>query len=108
MLVEPADTVVLLPAQTRYEQRGGATETSTERRIYFSPEIPGRRVGESRAEWQIMMELAERVHPERRDEIHFSSAGAIRAEIAQAVPAYDGIQHLTKKGDAIQWGGPIL
>src|SRR5262249_5900140 len=39
MLVDPADTVVLLPAQTRYEQRGGGTETSTERRIIFSPEI---------------------------------------------------------------------
>src|SRR5207302_3784773 len=28
MLVEPSDTVVLLPAQTRYEQSGGGTETS--------------------------------------------------------------------------------
>ena len=37
MLVEPAGVVVLLPAQTRYEQRGGGTETSTERRIYYSP-----------------------------------------------------------------------
>jgi len=30
MLVEPAETVILLPAQTRYEQRGGGTITSTE------------------------------------------------------------------------------
>ena len=43
MLVEPADTVVLLPAQTRYEMRGGVTETSTERRVIFSPEILGPR-----------------------------------------------------------------
>ncbi|MBZ0254188.1 MAG: molybdopterin-dependent oxidoreductase, partial [Candidatus Methylomirabilis sp.] len=49
MLAEPAETVLLLPAMTRYEQPGGGTETSTERRIYFSPEIPGRRIGEARA-----------------------------------------------------------
>ncbi len=44
MLVD-GETVVLLPAATRYEQRDGGTETTTERRIAFSPEIgrPGRR-----------------------------------------------------------------
>lgn len=108
MLVEPADTVVILPAQTRYEQRGGGTETSTERRIYFSPEIPGRRIGESRPEWEVLMQVAERVSPERRHLIHCEDAAAIRAEIAKVVPFYAGIQHLTKKGDAVQWGGPRL
>jgi len=44
MLVEPSDTVLLLPAATRYETPGGVTETSTERRIIYSPEIPGRRI----------------------------------------------------------------
>jgi molybdopterin-dependent oxidoreductase alpha subunit len=108
MLVEPADTVVILPAQTRYEQRGGGTETSTERRIYFSPEIRGRRIGESMAEWEILMRLAQRVHPDRGRMITFPNAEEIRAEIAQAVPSYDGIQGLRKKGDALQWGGPML
>ncbi|OGF56502.1 MAG: formate dehydrogenase [Candidatus Fraserbacteria bacterium RBG_16_55_9] len=108
MLVDPADTVVLLPARTRYEQRGGGTETTTERYIIFSPEIPGRRVGESKSEWEIFMELAERVHPERKHLIHFEDTKSIRAEIAKAVPFYDGIQHLTKKRDAVQWGGPRL
>src|SRR6267378_6745601 len=64
MLVDPADTVVLLPAQTRYEQRGGGTETSTERRIYFSPEIPGPRVGDSLPEWETPMRIAECARPE--------------------------------------------
>ena len=108
MLVEPAETVVLLPAATRYEQRGGGTETSTERRIYFSPEIPGRRIGEARAEFDIFMELAKRVWPDRARLMHFDDSQAIRDEIAWAVPAYDGIQHLRKKGDAVQWGGPRL
>jgi anaerobic selenocysteine-containing dehydrogenase len=100
--------VVLLPAQTRYEQRGGGTETSTERYILFSPEIPGRRVGESRPEWEILMELAKRVSPDRSRLIHFDSAEAVRMEIAKHVPFYEGIQKLRKKGEAVQWGGRIL
>lgn len=108
MLAETAGTVVLLPARTRYEQRGGGTSTSTERRIYFSPEINGRRIGESRAEFDIFMELAQRVHPERASLMHFEDGQAIRDEIAKVVPLYDGIQHLTKKGDALQWGGERL
>ena len=51
MLVEGAGDVLLLPATTRYESPGGGTETSTERRIIFSPEIPGRRIGSARPEW---------------------------------------------------------
>src|SRR5262249_55874577 len=45
MLLPPKDSVILLPCTTRYESPGGGTETSTERRIIFSPEVPGRRVG---------------------------------------------------------------
>jgi molybdopterin-dependent oxidoreductase alpha subunit len=108
MLIDPAETVILLPARTRYEQRGGGTETSTERYIIFNPEIDGRRVGESRSEWEILMEVAERTRPERQHLIHFDDAQEIREEIARAVPFYDGIQSLTKKGDAVQWGGPRL
>ncbi len=108
MLADPAGTVVLLPAQTRYEQRGGGTETSTERRIYFSPEIPGRRIGESRAEFDIFMDLAQRVSPEKAHLVRFEDGQAMRDEIARVVPFYDGIQGLRAKGDAIQWGGPRL
>lgn len=108
MLVEPADTVVLLPATTRYEQPGGGTETTTERRIYFSPEIPGRRIGEARSEWEVLTEVAARVRPDEADRIRFEDARAVRREIAEAVPFYDGIQHLEKAGDQVQWGGPRL
>ena len=108
MLLDPAETVILLPAQTRYEQKGGGTETSTERMIYFSPEIAGRRIGEAKAEWEIFMELAEQVYPQRCAQIHFESAPQIRHEIAKAVPFYAGIQFLKKKGDAVQWGGRRL
>ncbi len=108
MFVEPLDTVVLLPATTRYEQPGGGTETSTERRIYFSPEIPGRRIAEARTEWQVLLELAARIDPERAGRLTLDDARAVRGDIARAVPFYDGIQRLRHKGEAIQWGGPLL
>jgi len=108
MFVEPADTVVLLPATTRYEQPGGGTETSTERRIYFSPEIPGPRIAEARAEFDVLVDLAHRVDPTRARALGIEDAAAIRRDIARAVPFYDGIQDLRGAGDAIQWGGPLL
>lgn len=108
MLVDPAYAVLLFPAQTRYEQRGGGTQTSTERRVYFSPEIPGRRIGEARAEWEIFMEVAAQVRPDDAPTILVEDAKAIRDEIARAIPAYDGIQRLRKKGDMFQYGGPRL
>ncbi len=108
MLLEPAGEVLLLPARTRYEQEGGGTETTTERYILFNPEIPGRRVGESRSEWEILMEVAKSAWPERASPIEFKDATAIRAEIARAVPFYAGIEKLAKKGDAVQWGGRRL
>ncbi len=108
MLVEPADTVVLLPAATRYEMPGGVTETTTERRVILSPEIPGPRVGEARPEWEVFLELARRVKPELADRLVFKDTAEIRAEIARCIPAYDGIQHLRRAGDSFQYGGPLL
>ncbi len=108
MLLDPADAVLLLPACTRYEQRGGGTETTTERRIAYSPEIQGPRVGEARAEWEIFCDLARRVDPERAHLADFADADAVRREIADVVPAYRGIETLTRTGDAVQWGGTRL
>jgi predicted molibdopterin-dependent oxidoreductase YjgC len=111
MLLEPGEEdggVLLLPATTRYEQPGGGTETTTERRIVFSPEIPGRRIGAARSEWQVLQDLVARVDPTRGTRMRFADAAAIRAEIAQAVPDYAGIEGLARKGDQVQWGGPRL
>ncbi|WP_298914825.1 FdhF/YdeP family oxidoreductase [uncultured Nostoc sp.] len=108
MLVEPADTVVLLPATTRYEIPGGVTETNTERRVIFSPEIPGPRIGEARPEWEVFLELARRVKPDLADKLAFADTAAIRQEIAQVVPLYAGIQHLQQAGDQFQYGGSHL
>jgi molybdopterin-dependent oxidoreductase alpha subunit len=107
MLLDPGDAVLLLPAKTRYEQDDGGTETITERRVVFSPELP-RAVGQARAEWKILRELAFAVDPDRAKMLGCETGEAIRAEIAQVVPMYDGIQHLRQSGDAFQYGGPHL
>jgi molybdopterin-dependent oxidoreductase alpha subunit len=106
MLV-PGDDVLLLPVCTRYEQEGGGTETTTERRIAFSPEIP-RRVGEARSEWRLFADVAMRVRPELAPAFRWPDNRALRAEIARVVPAYAGIEHLADTGDAVQWGGRHL
>ena len=108
MLVDPGEDVVLLPAATRYEQRDGGTETTTERRIIFSPEIPGSRPGEVRSEWEIFVDLARHVDPERAHLVTFDSGQAIRDEIARVVPLYSGVETLRTTGDAVQWGGTRL
>jgi predicted molibdopterin-dependent oxidoreductase YjgC len=108
MLVDGAGDVLLLPATTRYESEGGGTETSTERRIIFSPEIPGRRIGTARPEWQVFGEAMARACPDLASKIQFKDAAAIRAEIARAVPLYQGIETLKAKGDQVQWGGRTL
>jgi molybdopterin-dependent oxidoreductase alpha subunit len=108
MFVDPADTVLLLPAATRYEIVGGVTETSTERRVIFSPEIPGPRVAAARAEWQVFTEIAARARPELAARLRFSGTPAIRAEIAKAAPIYAGIEELHKEGDQFQYGGQML
>jgi molybdopterin-dependent oxidoreductase alpha subunit len=108
MLVDPAETVVLLPAQTRYEMAGGVTETSTERRIIFSPEVPGPRLPQAWPEYRIFGELAARVRPEVADAVRYPGTAEIRADIARAVPAYQGIESLSKFGDFVQYGGPHL
>ncbi|HEX7653214.1 MAG TPA: FdhF/YdeP family oxidoreductase [Verrucomicrobiae bacterium] len=107
MFIEAREAVLLLPAKTRYEQDDGGIETTTERRIAFSPEIP-RQVGEARAEWKILRELAAAVHPERAHLLGCETGHTMREEIARVVSFYDGVQHLKKTGDAIQYGGPHL
>lgn len=107
-MMEPArEEVLLLPAKTRYEQDDGGIETTTERRIAFSPEIP-RQVGEARAEWKILRDLAAAAYPERAHLLGGEDGWKLREEIARIVPFYDGIQNLRETGDAIQYGGARL
>ena len=108
MLLEPKDVVYLLPARTRYESRGGVTETTTERRVVYSPYIPGHDIGEAREEWRIVIDLASAARPDRAAAIEYEHSSEIRADIARAIPFYRGIEKLEKQGDQFQWGGPRL
>ncbi len=107
MFIEPGEEVWLLPAKTRYEQDEGGVETSTERRVMFSPEIP-RQVGEARAEWKILRDVAAAAWPERAPLLGGADGWKLREEIARVVPFYEGVQHLRKTGDAFQYGGRHL
>lgn len=109
MLVDPADTVLLLPSRTRYEQRGGGCETSTERRVIFSPEIPGPRIGEALEEWLVPVMVAKAADPERAERAFpWKDTADIRREIDMVCPTYHGIGALAKKGDNFQYGGARL
>ena len=105
-VLEPGKAVLVLPGQTRYEQRSGGTSTSTERRIRFTPEIPGPRIGEAKPEWEIPALLAQAAFGP--DGFAWRDTGEMREEMARAIPMYEGIQHLKKEGEWVQWGGPQL
>jgi molybdopterin-dependent oxidoreductase alpha subunit len=108
MLEDPADTVLLLPAQTRYEMTGGVTETTTERRVIFSPEIEGPRIEEARPEWQIFSDIAAHVAPDIAARVRFTGTPEIRQEISEMIPLYRGIEELRAFGDQFQYGGAHL
>ena len=105
MLVE-GDDVILLPVATRYEQEGGGTETTTERRIVFCPEIP-RQVGEARSEWRLFADVATGCAPTAAP----SSPGRQRAPAGRDRPGGAVLRRhrdLADTGDAVQWGGRHL
>ena len=108
MLAESDGDVLLLPAATRYESPGGGSETSTERRVIFSPEIPGRRIGSAKPEWWVFREVMKRLDRSREPLVGLEDAAAIRAEIARTTPLYKGIETFAAKGDQVQWGGRTL
>lgn len=110
MFIDAKDEVILLPAKTRYEQDDGGTETTTERRVLYSPELPRpeSEIGSARAEWRILRDIAVVAKPGQAHLLNCESGDAIRQEIARIIPFYDGIQNLKKSGDQFQYGGGHL
>lgn len=107
-LIAGGGPVVLLPAMTRYEMPGGCTQTSTERRIRFSPEIPGPRIPEAKPEWEIPVLIAKRVLAEGERLFPYLTTRDLRQEMDRTIPLYAGIGRLQAEGDQLQWGGEIL
>ena len=99
---------LVLPATTRYEMEGGCTTTSTERRIRFSPEIPGPRIEGARPEWTALCELANQVLGDADPLFAYGGTQDIRDEMERTMPLYKGIAGLREEGDWIQWGGEQL
>ena len=107
-LLDAREAVVVLPAATRYEQKGGGTSTSTERRIRYSPEIPGPRIAEARAEWEVLAAVGRATVPEAAAQLTYRDASDVRKEMGELIPLYEGIEDLSREGDWVQWGGPQL
>jgi molybdopterin-dependent oxidoreductase alpha subunit len=108
-LVDAAELVLVLPAQTRYES--GGTSTSTERRVRFSPAIvdpDGERVPEARAEWLIPSLIGRALAPAEAAQFPWQSTADVRAEMERTMPLYAGIETLAAEGQWVQWGGARL
>jgi molybdopterin-dependent oxidoreductase alpha subunit len=101
-----SDLLILLPAQTRYES--GGTSTSTERRIRYSPSIPGHDIAEAKPEWQIPCLIGAKLMPEHANQFNYRTDADVRREMSVAMPVYKGIENLNKEGDWLQWGGAQL
>lgn len=104
--LDAGEVLILLPAQTRYES--GGTSTSTERRIRYSPPIPGHGVAEALPEWKIPCLIGRRLLPAHASQFAYQNDGDIRREMAAVMPMYAGIEKLAKEGDWVQWGGEQL
>jgi formate dehydrogenase alpha subunit len=100
-LTETAELAdVVLPAATFAEKDG--TFTNTERRVQrirkaIEP------IGESKADWQIVCEIAKHLGAEGFD---FTSAQQIMEEIASLTPSYGGIFYSRLENESLQWPCP--
>ena len=108
MLMDSQEFTLLLPMQSRYEQRGGATVTSVDRWLRFSPEVRGHPVGEARPDWQIPAEVMARSGDLFSDQWAWPGASAVRGAMNEALPRYEGIVGLHAPAHALQWGGTTL
>ena len=87
---------VVLPAQSWAEREG--TFTNGERRVQrFYPAIPA--VGQSRADWQILAQLGERMGQGKAP----YAASMIFRDISQAVPQYSEMTYRTLARSEAQW-----
>jgi len=100
-LTETAELAdIVLPAVTFAEKDG--TFTNTERRVQrvrkaIEP------IGESKADWQIVCEIAKQLGVKGFD---FTSAQEIMEEIASLTPSYGGISYSRLENESLQWPCP--
>ena len=91
---------VVLPAASFAEKDG--TYTNTERRVQLLQKAISP-PGEARADWEIIVELANRMGYK----MHYRGTYEIMEEIALVTPSYGGIlHHRLKEGFGLQWPCP--
>ena len=99
-LTETAERAdVVLPAASFAEKEGSFT--NTERRVQKVNQAIAP-VGQSRPDWQIICDIAQRLG----HNWHYSFPGEIFAEINQAVPAYGGFDYNSLESDGRHWPCP--
>lgn len=87
------ETVLLLPAQTLYEQPGGGTITTVDRMSRLSSEIAGHPViGEARPAYEIPCLVATAASPALAPALAYADSQAIREEMALTVPLHNGVE----------------
>jgi predicted molibdopterin-dependent oxidoreductase YjgC len=107
MLLPGGDIVLILPAQTCYEQEGG-TVTSSDRKIRFVPPLAAPTIGESLPAWRVPALVGRSSMPNGDLLFPYSSARGVRGEMSRIMPIYTGIEQLCREGDYLQWGGAQL
>ena len=107
MLLDAEQAVLILPGQTRYEQRGGGTSTNTERRIRFTPEITGHQIGHSLPEWEIPTIIGRHVMPNGELLFPYENPQSIRDEMSRVMPIYQGIENAQKRRRSPPVGRPL-
>jgi anaerobic selenocysteine-containing dehydrogenase len=101
--------VWLLPLCDLFEHPEAHTLTSLDRRVQRTPELPTRGVlGDARPAWQWVAELMGRARPDAAEALAWPTADALRLQIAEEHPAYEGLGSLGPERPALQWGGPRL
>jgi predicted molibdopterin-dependent oxidoreductase YjgC len=94
---------VVLPATSFAEKEG--TFTNTERRVQrLRQAIPP--VGESKADWEIICEVAKRMEGVDPTQWEYNHPSEIMAEIARWTPIYGGFSYERLKEGGLQWPCP--
>ncbi len=100
MLADADQAVLVLPAQTRFEQKGGGTSTSADGDVWFTPEIQQSASGDARPGWEIAGLLAAAAQPVLA--FGWSESWDVRREIAATIPGYAGVDRLRAPGDHLR------
>ena len=91
----PGGWVLLLPATSRFDEAGGTTTTTLDRRLCFNPELASRRqVGSSRPLHAALPSLVGIAHPEHAEALSWPTTAILRREMASQVPRYAEAAHL--------------